>query len=1575
MKRVKAMKEKRYLQLTASLLTLLLLIGTFIPGDIHAYETAGTCSLADSGLPPLAQAAPVGDYIFDRTIGMITDYIGHDRDLVIPSELDGVFVEKIGGSAFNNKQLISVIIPDTVTYIGEHAFSHNQLTRVVIPDSVTEIGSGAFQYNQLASVKISASVTEIRDWTFQHNKLTSVVIPNSVTSIGEWAFKNNQLESVEIPDSVTRIGDATFHDNQLKSVAIPDSVTYLGAGAFSRNQLFSLLIPYSITTISEDAFADNQIMSLVIPNTVTEIGANAFLRNQLLNVFIPNSVTKIGRAAFQQNQLTRVTIPNSVTLIDEQAFAFNQLTSVLIPDSVTQIAPSAFANNQLTNLAIPDSVVQIQNFAFANNRLRSVRLPQNLDMIGIAAFCNNELCMIDLPGSIRALYLDPFTNPIYHPSQTEVLQYCFDPEVITHGFQLPPTDSHPEVPAFSLPNLDFGTGGAASIKGPVINFFGKDFPLFEFPFAAELSVGKGEIEYDHAEKKFKVTYGYLRPPSQSGEQDNYWTDTYKELKQCMNFFGKTTDENFYNRFRSLRKEMNAVNHRLNFDFDQNILGYIEFTVKNGKPEFLEGGACILIESEFSLDFPVKPPVLFLRFGLEGSLQTGFEIVPIDGITDLAMLSKIEFKLAPRMGAVVKALVAEAEAGLKGEFAGTLETPKKSLSEALTLTTQLSVYLKVKALGFKFKMEQKFPEAQLYPQSRQTSDFRITADDFSLIPRLTDRRTLRGTPSTAFADNVNAYCDPQLVSFSDGRRLLLWIDDAPDRSDENRSILQYSVFDGENWSLPQAVEDDGTVDFEPRLVSDGTYAYLIWQNGIRVFDETVTLEEMAAAVDLRYARFDGSTFTDFATLTSSSTAYESRPRIAVNNAEVTVVWQENSAADIFSLEETQSLYRRTLLDGAWSDCELLFSGIASIGSLDTAYNDGVNVVAYTAKTGSDPEQMHDSDLFYIDGSTHYRLTDDSAADDSVFFLRQGDQAELYWCSDALIKRLAGGNVSEAREIISTYDITGSGIQVISNSRGDKAILWEQTKDFGSELYISYYDPLEDSWTAGVRLATELGKLRSWSSYLDDDANLHTAYGLATIVDDSGTSEPFGATSLYFSASSRQCDLRVDEEFWTVSPISPEAKIEIQGVVTNTGELPVSELTVNVYAGETLLDTHALAQRIEVAERAYISIPYTLPAAISKQTLRVEVLPAAGTDRDLTDNLGQFSYGYSDLEMDQITEVLTPAGRELHVTVRNSGYDPASPVTLKLRRNNQLGELLDTKTAVSLNGGETIDMVFEIASSDLIAADGELGCLFYLDVSTDSPEANYANNSEVVLLNGDELSLGDATGDGFINIFDIMAVRDHMLGLSILSGSQYRSADMTQDGVIDAQDLEAIMDHILGNSAEDPSSTALEPGPDPMMSDTNPMRSLSLGDSAGEEAAAVGSDKGILDTDTTQELVSEETVEDETTAESPDGTIPDSNTTYDAPEADSSEEQTTEEIPDEAGLDTDATLETPLKDSATDETTAEDIKDETIPESDVMQEIPEEDSAAEQSAEEVIDEIISELTEETTESAVPTAAAGE
>ena len=77
-------------------------------------------------------------------------------DVIIPEQIEGKTVEEIGGSAFKNKSLTSVIFPNSLETIGGNAFSGTGLESVTIPGSVKTIGDSAFELIGLRNLNLGA---------------------------------------------------------------------------------------------------------------------------------------------------------------------------------------------------------------------------------------------------------------------------------------------------------------------------------------------------------------------------------------------------------------------------------------------------------------------------------------------------------------------------------------------------------------------------------------------------------------------------------------------------------------------------------------------------------------------------------------------------------------------------------------------------------------------------------------------------------------------------------------------------------------------------------------------------------------------------------------------------------------------------------------------------------------------------------------------------------------------------------------------------------------------------------------------------------------------------------------------------------------------------------------------------------------------------------------------------------------------------------------------------------------------------------------------------------------------------
>ena len=145
-------------------------------GSDKAEESGKTVSASEPG-------EGESDYTYnaldDGTIE-ITGYSGSAENIVIPAQIDGKSVTRIGNNAFEKSSAKEIVIPDSVTDIEQYAFEGcTSLSDITLPDSLTSIGLSAFE-----------SCTA----------LTDIALPDSLTYIDGLAFANcTSLKTVTVP--------------------------------------------------------------------------------------------------------------------------------------------------------------------------------------------------------------------------------------------------------------------------------------------------------------------------------------------------------------------------------------------------------------------------------------------------------------------------------------------------------------------------------------------------------------------------------------------------------------------------------------------------------------------------------------------------------------------------------------------------------------------------------------------------------------------------------------------------------------------------------------------------------------------------------------------------------------------------------------------------------------------------------------------------------------------------------------------------------------------------------------------------------------------------------------------------------------------------------------------------------------------------------------------------------------------------------------------------------------------------------------------------------------------------------
>lgn len=193
--------------------------------------------------PFSVSAANEDDYSYSLIEGEyaeITRYYGDDKNLVIPSELDGYPVVSIGKNAFENeKSLESVRVPDGVMIIENGAFSDcTNLKNIVLPNTILSVGCDSFAQTKyyytesnwkndvlyVGKVAYAIRNIKVKNLSFEHG---------TITVADRIAEQCRELTSLTIPDTVVSIGEMVALDcPKLKGITIPYSTALIGNYAF-----------------------------------------------------------------------------------------------------------------------------------------------------------------------------------------------------------------------------------------------------------------------------------------------------------------------------------------------------------------------------------------------------------------------------------------------------------------------------------------------------------------------------------------------------------------------------------------------------------------------------------------------------------------------------------------------------------------------------------------------------------------------------------------------------------------------------------------------------------------------------------------------------------------------------------------------------------------------------------------------------------------------------------------------------------------------------------------------------------------------------------------------------------------------------------------------------------------------------------------------------------------------------------------------------------------------------------------------------------------------------------------------
>ena len=249
---------------------------------------------------------------------ILSEYRGHEVDIVIPEMIGSTRVIGIGDYTYKNCETVSsIVLPKSIKFVDDWAFSYCNNLEKVLFEHVFELGRGVFKGSNNILTTTYDNLRYLGNEENPYSILLDVVDPlvtelhvhNKCKSIACDSIINfTALRSVDIPDGVEFMSGRLFYNCGNLLFNNFDNACYLGNAdnpylvlvKAKNNAIKSCEIHSSCKFILPNAFYDcRQLEEIVVPESVISIGIFAFVNcHHLTSVCISNKKTKIAVEAF-----------------------------------------------------------------------------------------------------------------------------------------------------------------------------------------------------------------------------------------------------------------------------------------------------------------------------------------------------------------------------------------------------------------------------------------------------------------------------------------------------------------------------------------------------------------------------------------------------------------------------------------------------------------------------------------------------------------------------------------------------------------------------------------------------------------------------------------------------------------------------------------------------------------------------------------------------------------------------------------------------------------------------------------------------------------------------------------------------------------------------------------------------------------------------------------------------------------------------------------------------------------------------------------------------------------------------
>lgn len=871
-----------------------------------------------------------------------------------------------------------------------------------------------------------------------------------------------------------------------------------------------------------------------------------------------------------------------------------------------------------------------------------------------------------------------------------------------------------------LQNINIDGG---KISSPQMKILGKTVSLLDMDSNVKFPLGDTvQAVYDPKENKVEVLIGFKEMSenaaiSADGNTTAYWSESYKQVKNLYRKVkgNKVSTKRLWNDYSKLRGKLKKQNNAsLGINVNASIAGYMEFSCGSGEVKFSEGGLVTELGTGADYNFHWAPPfsAVYTRVALGVDAKDKVTLKYTKGKkASLSGSVGIDGSLTGAIGVGTRKGGTYAEGAMTGTLKNTLKFPAQTLENSLSIVGNLNAKINVAVLNYDLtenNLEHNFGDYQFYPKTSSSKsriknyNLDIKASDLKLVERTAGNNIATYSGNESFEkDNTFSNASPQLISLSDGKKLLIWNDDDPQKTNENNVAVFYSVYDGNKWSEEKILEDDGCLCSTVSCIENNGKVEILFSRSNEKIQEGSLLDDTLTKMDLYTAEFDGTEFTTPKKLsTEQNSLYEMMYGMGLDNGNVYYAWVENTENSYFLSEGTNNIYmmesgEKTLVQ----ETENIVSDVVT---------DPENKLIVWKEVSKDDDQTK---IYKYDGETKEELP----ITENCSNLKIQDHQLFYMTESGIgYTDLETGNENETIPInLDDYEIKKSG--------EDYYIVYRQTtEDGGQSLWMIHGK--DDEWSEPVQITNDKFYVKSMSININEEGSVVAARNLAEITKDG---IQFDKGNLVVDTLDDYADLVCGNSLiYDENSIKPSEKMTFTYTVYNNSQRDINSYQVELKDGNgnTLLED-TIDHEIKAGEKKEEILEYTLPNELKKTDVALTI-KAPYKEKNINNNSCSTTYGYADAE---ITDMESQNGK-VRITFCNNGYEDIDDFKIRLYMDSKETEALCTYTGEKLKVGEVKTMECVIPKDKLTKSGGK-GSLI-AEISISNEEDIVENNTKYI-----------------------------------------------------------------------------------------------------------------------------------------------------------------------------------------------------------------------------------------------------